>query len=111
MYDVGKIQQLSEWDLENKSKLNKNHVKVTQKLSFCWRFSVIFWAVVHFEYLPSVETDNKEYYPPILKSLRDAVHPKWLELWSNNSWILHDDNLECNKGAESDKFLGLQKSA
>lgn len=90
-YDVETSQQSSEWRFENEPKPKKprqsrSKVKVLLTVFFDFR------GVVHFEYLPSGETVNKEYYLSVLKRLRDAVRRKRPELWSNNSWLLHDDN-------------------
>ena len=46
---------------------------------------------VFFNY-PSGQTANKEYYLRVIRHLRDAIRKRTLELWDNNSWILHHDN-------------------
>ncbi|CAK9811861.1 Mariner Mos1 transposase [Anthophora quadrimaculata] len=90
-YDMETSQQSSEWRLENEPKPKKprqsrSKVKILLTVFFDFR------GVVHFEYLPPGRTVNKEYYLSVLMRLRDAVRRKRPELWSNNSWILHDDN-------------------
>ncbi|XP_060521942.1 uncharacterized protein LOC132699316 [Cylas formicarius] len=35
---------------------------------------------------------NKERYLEVMRHLREPITGKCLELWENNSWILHDDN-------------------
>ena len=49
-------------------------------------------GVVHYEFLPTGQTVNKEYYLSVMHHLREAIHKKRLELWANNYWILHQDN-------------------
>ena len=37
-------------------------------------------------------TANKEYYLEVMRRLREAIRQKRIELWKNQSWILHHDN-------------------
>ena len=49
-------------------------------------------SVVHHEFLPQGQgTINKEYYLEVMHRLREAIRQKRLELWKNQSWILHHD--------------------
>ena len=50
-------------------------------------------GVIHYEFLPTRQTVNKEYYVGVMRHLREAIHKKRPELWANNSWILHHDNV------------------
>ena len=57
--------------------------------------TVVFdWeAVVHCEYAPPGQTISKEYYLNLLHQLRDAIHRKWLQLWTTGDWQLHHNNM------------------
>ena len=48
--------------------------------------------VVHYEFLPTGQTVNKEYYLSVMRHLREAIRKNIPELWANKSWILHHDN-------------------
>jgi len=48
--------------------------------------------IVHYEFVPPGETVNKELYLNILKRLRETVRKKRPEAWTNNTWLLHNDN-------------------
>lgn len=54
--------------------------------------SMDYRSVVHHEFLPEGGTVNKEYYLQVMRRLRKAIRKKRLDLWGNNSWILHHDN-------------------
>jgi len=34
----------------------------------------------------------------------EAIRQKWQEMWKNNSWILHDDNVPSHKAAMVTEF-------
>jgi len=48
---------------------------------------------------------NKEYYWGIMRRLREAVRQKKKDLWANNSWILHYDNVSSHNAIIIRKFL------
>jgi len=48
--------------------------------------------VVHHEFLPKNQTVNKEYYLGVMRRLREAIRLQRKDLWTNTSWILHQDN-------------------
>ena len=48
-------------------------------------------GVVHYEFLPTGQTVNKEYYLSVMRHLREAIRKKRPELWATNSWILRHD--------------------
>jgi hypothetical protein len=50
-------------------------------------------GVVHHEFLHQVQTVNRWYYLKVLKGLRENVRRKRPQLWRNNSWFLHHDNV------------------
>ena len=49
-------------------------------------------GAVHYEFLQTGQTVNKEYYLSVMRHLREVIPKKRLELWANNSWNLHHDN-------------------
>ena len=51
-----------------------------------------FRGVVHYEFLLSCQTVNKQHYLSVMRRLHEAICLKRPELWANNSWFLHHDN-------------------
>ena len=49
-------------------------------------------GIVHYEFVQTRQTVNQVYYLEVMKRLREKVRRKRLELFANNSWILHHDN-------------------
>jgi len=49
-------------------------------------------GIVHREFVPRGPMVNKQVNQEVLARLRDAVHRKKLELWENQTWMLHHDN-------------------
>ena len=82
--------QSPEWGLKNETECKNTWENCSEVLQM---FSYNFRRVVHFDYLLSDQTMNKEYYLSILKHLRNAILCKRLQLRSNNSWIFIDDNV------------------
>ncbi|XP_028047733.1 protein GVQW3-like [Monomorium pharaonis] len=78
-YDVETSQQSSEWRYENepkpkKARQSRSKIKVMLTVFFD------YGGVVHYEYLPTGRTINKEYYLGVMRRLRDAVRRKRPEL-------------------------------
>lgn len=76
-------------------------------------FTVFFdyeGGVVHNEFLPTGQTVNKEYYLNDMYRLREAVRKKRLELWNNNSWILHHDNASSHTALIHDFLANKNRS-
>ena len=69
-----------------KSRQSRSKIKVMLTVFFDHR------GVVHYEFLPTGQTVNKEYYLSVMRHLREAIRLKRPELWRNNSWFLHHDN-------------------
>jgi hypothetical protein len=61
-------------------------------------------VVVHFEFIPEVQTVNKAYYMEIVERLHETAHRKRPELWPSD-WILHHDNAPANKVLSVKQFL------
>jgi len=56
---------------------------------------VVFFGwkgIVHHEFVPRGQIVNKQLYQEVLARLRDAVRRERLELWENQTWMLHHDN-------------------
>lgn len=53
-------------------------------------------GIVHQEFVPHGQMVNKEVYQGILVRLRDVVHRKRPELWENQTWMLHHDNVSAH---------------
>ena len=70
-----------------KTSQNRSKVKVLMTIFFNFR------STVHFQYLPPVHAINKKYCHSVLKHLKNFARQKRPELWLNNSWVLHDDNV------------------
>jgi len=49
-------------------------------------------GIVHNEFVPRGQMVNKQLYQEVLTRLRNAVRRKRLELWENQTWMLHHDN-------------------
>jgi hypothetical protein len=90
-YDMETEQQSSEWVFPGEPKLkkprqSKSKIKALLTVFFDYR------GVVHYEFLPTGKTVNKEYYLEVMRRLCNAIRRKRPDLWVENSWILHHDN-------------------
>jgi len=59
-------------------------------------FLVVFldWkGTVHYEFVPRGQMVNKQLYQEVLARFRDAVCRNRPELWKNQTWMLHHDNV------------------
>jgi len=50
-------------------------------------------GIVHHEFVPRGQMVNKQLYQEVLAHLRDAVRRKRPELWENQTWMLHHNNV------------------
>ena len=50
-------------------------------------------GIVHHEFVPRGQMVNKQLYQEVLAHLRDAVLRKRPELWENQTWMLHHNNM------------------
>ena len=67
-------------------------------------------GLVHHEFLPQGRTVNKEYYLEVMRRLPEAIRQKRIELWKNQSWILHDDNAPAHTSMLVREFLAKNKT-
>jgi hypothetical protein len=68
-----------------RARMSKSQMKTMFSTSFDIK------GTVHFDFIPQGQTVNKAYYVKIMKQLREDVHRKRPELWSDD-WILHHDS-------------------
>ena len=62
---------------------SRSKMKVMLTVFFDYR-DVVF---VHYEFLPTGQTVNKEYYLSVMRHFPEAIRKNRPELWANNSWI------------------------
>ena len=77
-------------------KLSPRPKKARQSCSNVKVMLIVFFigrVIVHYEFVPCGETVNKEFYLNVLKHLREAVRRKMPKAWTNNTWMLHHDNV------------------
>jgi len=55
--------------------------------------------------VPRGETVNKGFYLNVMKRLRAAVRRKRPEAWTNNTWMLHHDNVPAHASLLIREFL------
>ena len=65
--------------------------------------------VVHYEFVPTGQTVNQVYYLEVLNRLREKVRRKRPELFANNSWILHHDNVPAHRALSVKEFLATKQ--
>ena len=70
-----------------------------------------YWkAIVHNEFVPCVETVNKEFYLKVMKRWREAVRRKRPEVWTNKTWMVHRDNAPAHASLLIREFLVKQET-
>ena len=62
-------------------------------------------GLVHHEYIPRVQTVNKEFYRTVLQCLRDAVRRHRPEKWCSGNWNPHHDNAPAHRAVTTNEFL------
>jgi len=67
--------------------MSRSKIKVLLVVFFDWK------GIVHHEFVPRGQMVNKQLYQEVLARLRDAVRRKRPELWENQAWMLHYDNV------------------
>ena len=87
-YDPETKRQSAQWKTANsprpkKLRRSKSRVKTILLPFFDIR------GIVHYEFVPTGQTVNQDYYLEVLERLHEKVRWKRLELFANNSWILH----------------------
>ncbi len=93
-----------EWRQEEKPRLKKagwSHSNIKTMV-------IVFFdiqGVVHQGYVPWGQTVNTEYYMEVLKRLRERVCRMQLEMFKENSWILHQDHAPAHASLLVRQFL------
>ena len=67
-------------------------------------------GVVYHEFLSEGRTVNKEYCLEVMRLLCEAIRQKPTELWKNQSWILHHDNVLVHTSMLVRMFLAKNKT-
>ena len=62
-------------------------------------------GMVHQESLSQRRTVVKEYYLEVIRRLRESIRQKRIELWKNQSWILHHATVSAHKSMIVREFL------
>jgi len=81
----------------------KKFVKFNRKPKFCSQFLRTI-EVSHYEFLSVGGTVNKKYYLQVMRRLHEAIRQKRLDLWANNSWILHHNKTPSHNAIIRDFF-------
>jgi len=87
-----------------KARQSRSNVKVMLIVFFYWN------GIIHNEFVPRVETVNKEFYLKVMKRLREAVRRKRPEAWTNKTWTLHHDNAPAHASLLIREFLAKQET-
>jgi transposase len=106
-YDVETKAHSSQWvgqglPRPKKARMSPSNMKV-MLVFFDWR------GIIHHEFVPRGQTINKEFYVAFLKRLREAVHWKRPQLWTNQSRVLHHDNAPAHSSFLVRNFLAKNK--
>ena len=91
-YDPETTDQSGEYRLKGEAKPKsprQSRSKIKVMLTVLFDYS----GVIHYEFLPTGQNVNKEYYLTVMRHLRETICKKRRELWANNSWILHRPTL------------------
>jgi len=70
-----------------KTRMSQSKIKVMLVVFFDWK------GIVHHEFVPCGQMVNKQLCLEVLVRLRVAVCRKRPELWENQTWMLHDNNV------------------
>ena len=74
-YDPETIDQSSEYRLKGEAK-PKRHRQSRSKIMVMLTVFFDYRGVVHYEFLPTGQTINKEYYLSVMRHLREAIRKK-----------------------------------
>ena len=70
-----------------KARMSRSKIVVLLVVFFDWK------GIVHHEFVPRGQMVNQQLYQDVLARLGDAVRRKRPELWENQTWMLHHDNV------------------
>jgi len=108
-YDVETKAQSSQWVGQGsarpkKARMSRSNMKVMLAVFFDRQ------GAVHYEFVPRDQTANKEFYVAVLKRLKEAVRRKKPQLWTNQSWVLHHDNIPAHSSFFLRKISGEKRN-
>jgi len=86
--------------------------KARQRKSKFKAMMIVFfdiWGIVHMDWVSEGQTVNQVYYKEVLTNLRERVRRRRLEIWKNNSWVLHQDNALAHNALSVKTFLTKHK--
>ena len=86
--------------------VQKKHAWVGQRSRWCWLCFLIGKAFP--SWICTTWSDGKQMYQEFLVRLRDAVHRKRPELWKNQTWMLHHDNVPAHESLLIRNYLAKQ---
>jgi len=66
-------------------------------------------GIVHYEYVPTGQTVNQVYYLEVLERLREKFRRKLPELFADNSWILHHNNVPAHTALSVREFIATKQ--
>jgi len=66
-------------------------------------------GIVHYEFVLTGQTVNQVYYLEVLERLCEKVRRKRPELFANNSWIFHHDNVPSHMALPVREFLATKQ--
>ena len=81
-YDPETTVQSNEYHLKGEAK-PKRPLQSRSKIKMILTVFFNYRGVVHYEFLPTGQTVNKEYYLSVMRHLREAIHKKRAELWAS----------------------------
>lgn len=70
-----------------------------------WFFN---WSIVHYEFIPPGQSG---FYVMVLRRLRDVVQRKWSEMWTERSWLLHQNNPPAHTTLSIRQFLAKHSTS
>jgi len=68
-------------------------------------------GIVHKEFVPTGQTANSGFYRKALWRLREKVQRYRLQLWREQTWLLHHDNAPSHTAILTYQFLAKNKIA
>ena len=80
-YDPETTDQSSEYRLKGEAKPRQSRSKIKEMLTVFFDYR----GFVHYKFLPTGQTANKEYYLSVMRHLREAIRKNRSELLANNS--------------------------
>jgi len=108
-YDPEMKRQNAQWKTANSPRPKKFcQSKSRDKTMLLTSFDIR--GIVHYEFVPTRQTVNQVYYLEVLERLREKVRRKQLEIFANNSWISHHDNVPAHTALFVREFLATKQT-